>query len=1418
MSKAKRAKKSRRSKKLLFILVLLAIISGIIINFKTEIETSIASIKGSEIKSYEANDYVKDIFTENDGTRYLPIVYNDPDEQVSKTDIERKFAQAGIPITNISSNTIATGTKIETPNAKYTVLIYGDINGDGKVNVRDVQKIVQHLLYGNSYELKDIYKTVANVENVKANTIDVRDAQRIVQFIIGKNKLIDALPASDISRDNEAPTITLKGEDPMTIIVNRKYEEPGADVKDNLDPHVRLEIDSSNVDTSKPGTYKVKYTARDASGKTTVVERTVIVEDESIPVITFNDPREYIAVNVYDEKFYNDLDLDAVAIDKKDGEIEVNVTGDVDLDTPGTYTITYSAINSQDKIATKERIIEVINPVNAIYLTGNLTNKNYNEGDKIDLSGIGAIISRRIEDATGPQIIDDITKLGKEFKIVLTPFENAVYNEDNDLANANQPIKIKVIYTNPADNTEVKDERDVNITIYGNIRELVDIGAGFNPKNIGDIYELLPIAKLTTKTYQQKLTDSNLTYTISSTNGNINTAYVSKNITDDGLAEILFWAQEPGKYKVTLQAGIASKEVEVEVSESNVVNIINPLTVENGALYTGILKSDGEAKDIGLEFKHNYGSEQTAKVTLPVNVTKDRLEAEFDNDQGMETKFLTTVDNEFVEIAADDNTSFVTGIRVKAKDVTITPEGTGNKTYSTRKMIIHVDKYDANNVYSTANNIIKVYQASIYTVSFERQDITLYLQAVGNENLVYKDANGTDIYTLIRANKVDQYDEDPDTKKVNADDLSTTRYDIQEGKIVFIDSANQSDSEYHDIPFIEVAGFVDSTGSGQRYSKRGTGDVDYIGISLKVVQDKINKQDIGDEDERIENTGSYIDVYHTAGDTAVNRLNIQKIEKKDITELRTQMLKTNDYCYEKNTIVAKIKSGQKQKDLDASMLTYLVVDENDSPVINGAKVTGENDGKGNVNIKFVAPDAGKYKIIAMLRSNSSVRVSTDVITITENPIVTRIAFRYVEKDVQNGTEKTVVTKQFGQVRVDKSVTHEIVYYHDYDEKDTNGVTISREIESTHVPISGKITFANIPTYLTVTKVNGNAETDPAGEADRVNGLNIRINNSSKMSNSVSFTMIIDRSSYGLEPLRTTVNLTTADKAEIVKVKVESLNPNGRGNLYLDKSWKNNGAGDTVTTINDFDYTVFKIAYIDQDGDEVSVPSNKILYERETRSGKNLVMFIDEFYDSLGEISSIEVIPLVYSDTKNDYVSATGSTSVRYIGIAALPTSEIANLSQISVTVTDTAKFFKNYKDFTTNIPVNVLGSAMARMSTEKVKEPVVPVDDDENSNTKPNNDKPQANINSNQNNDNVINQKPQNVENENNNVTNEVETNTENQNTNVVDNTVLEDQNTSANTTGDIAGNKDNGNTEKLEDNKKDVDSNAKKEDTQNDV
>ena len=154
--------------------------------------------------------------------------------------------------------------------------------------------------------------------------------------------------------DNNPPTITIIGDDPLTIQAGTTYDDPGYTCTDDTDPAPTVTI-SGTVNTSSPGTYTVTYTCTDSSDNSSTATREVTVVDTTDPVITINGSSELTitAGTTYTEQ-------GAACTDDTDGSLQVTTSGTVDTSNPGTYTVTYACTDSSGNGSTISRTVTVV--------------------------------------------------------------------------------------------------------------------------------------------------------------------------------------------------------------------------------------------------------------------------------------------------------------------------------------------------------------------------------------------------------------------------------------------------------------------------------------------------------------------------------------------------------------------------------------------------------------------------------------------------------------------------------------------------------------------------------------------------------------------------------------------------------------------------------------------------------------------------------------------------------------------------------------------------------------------------------------------------------------------------------------------------------------------------------------------------
>jgi uncharacterized repeat protein (TIGR01451 family) len=155
--------------------------------------------------------------------------------------------------------------------------------------------------------------------------------------------------------DTTAPVVTLKGSSQMTVECHGSFTDPGASANDACAGSLPVTLFFGSVDANTPGTYKLTYTATDPSGNTAYVNRWVTVVDTTAPVVTLNGSST-MAVP-YGGTF---TDPGAAAADLCAGSVAVSTSGSVNVNAPGVYTLTYTAVDPSGNRATATRTVSVI--------------------------------------------------------------------------------------------------------------------------------------------------------------------------------------------------------------------------------------------------------------------------------------------------------------------------------------------------------------------------------------------------------------------------------------------------------------------------------------------------------------------------------------------------------------------------------------------------------------------------------------------------------------------------------------------------------------------------------------------------------------------------------------------------------------------------------------------------------------------------------------------------------------------------------------------------------------------------------------------------------------------------------------------------------------------------------------------------
>ncbi len=177
--------------------------------------------------------------------------------------------------------------------------------------------------------------------------------------------------------DNDVIKFSLIGPATLYLEVNTTYDENGIVCKyGNMDVSDQVKIDLSDLDMSKLGDYKVKYSFS-INDRTEYIYRKVKVVDTTKPILTLNGSIEDVVL-IYGTY----IDSGFSAIDNYDGDItdKVKVEGNVNTQKEGNYKITYNVVDSSNNKSSLIRNVSVRKPTITIedYESNTVTSSSYN--------------------------------------------------------------------------------------------------------------------------------------------------------------------------------------------------------------------------------------------------------------------------------------------------------------------------------------------------------------------------------------------------------------------------------------------------------------------------------------------------------------------------------------------------------------------------------------------------------------------------------------------------------------------------------------------------------------------------------------------------------------------------------------------------------------------------------------------------------------------------------------------------------------------------------------------------------------------------------------------------------------------------------------------------------------------------------
>jgi len=153
----------------------------------------------------------------------------------------------------------------------------------------------------------------------------------------------------------------------VNLTVGERYEEMGYSAVDCLGTDITIFVEvQGSVNTSRAGVYVLTYRVTDGGGNSARATRTIFVED--VPVVQLTPPTieligsNPILLHLHSGTPYIEQGARAIDSDGRNISNQVEITGHIDRDTDGVYTLTYSVVGRNGLEATTTRNVHIVAP------------------------------------------------------------------------------------------------------------------------------------------------------------------------------------------------------------------------------------------------------------------------------------------------------------------------------------------------------------------------------------------------------------------------------------------------------------------------------------------------------------------------------------------------------------------------------------------------------------------------------------------------------------------------------------------------------------------------------------------------------------------------------------------------------------------------------------------------------------------------------------------------------------------------------------------------------------------------------------------------------------------------------------------------------------------------------------------------
>jgi len=266
-------------------------------------------------------------------------------------------------LTDSSDNTFTVTLKVEVGDFVAPVVI-----GPEVITLEVFSKNVHLIDY---FSINDGVDSLADLD---VKFIGKYDIERLGDYrlelqVTDKNKNQTTLFLKILVVDTTAPVV--KQLEEIKIVDFKKTElNKYFHLSDNYDNKIEITIDDSLVDYNKVGTYPIIVKAVDLSGNEGIFETNVLVIDNGTPNIILTTDLVYVDVfgdtlvlRNYIKEITDNYDIIAIS--------EVDIKSDINYNTIGRYTVTYSVKDSSELIGQSQLTVIVQDRIKPVIIASN---------------------------------------------------------------------------------------------------------------------------------------------------------------------------------------------------------------------------------------------------------------------------------------------------------------------------------------------------------------------------------------------------------------------------------------------------------------------------------------------------------------------------------------------------------------------------------------------------------------------------------------------------------------------------------------------------------------------------------------------------------------------------------------------------------------------------------------------------------------------------------------------------------------------------------------------------------------------------------------------------------------------------------------------------------------------------------------